>query len=322
MNKNIYRLGVVIFALISSPLQSFGDDLKIYIIRSRLEIDWTSPRTLALSAGYNTAIHDLEPLGHFAVEVNCSAPNKYGFRHFLSGMGRKNTKDVDRLVRDSGMGLGSLTYPFQGRLETAEETKSSIIDEIKMDHVRILKIPTSPARCNEMMDFLTDWIENGSYTVYGGGKNAEQGEGAGCADFAESFFKIATGQPFPDEWKIRVKIPQSLIGTKNNRVSLSSVVLKGDQWATSEEPHQDFGITDPGKAFEWIRARLKPGLIFYAYDLSFALNEPTLSDPSARHSFTDPSAPSFSLPALPRKPFIYRYSTEESANVVFSEVSR
>lgn len=255
---------ILIFLVAVSSSRALGASLKIYVIRPEIAISWVSPRTLAITSGLDSIGNDYAPIGHFAVKIQCDAAyGNYG-KTVLTGMERQNKKESMRIVRDKGIGLGSLTYTFRGALQGAAQSEDEISRARKAGRLRSILIPTSEARCQSMMRFLDRWIQAGSYLNYGGGKKTELGEGAGCADFAEAMFKIATGTRVPPEWKVQLLIPQGLIGTPERRVELTSV-LKATDWAHFTEPHVPYEIMDTDRVMEWFKGRLDSSVEEYFF---------------------------------------------------------
>src|SRR5690606_31629673 len=189
-----------------------ADELKLHVIRPKYKINWSSPMSLALTTGLDSIRKDYAPIGHFIVDLKCSRPNRYGVRHVITGMERENKKESQQIVLKQKLGLGSLIYPFKGAIQSSKTSLHEMELAKKDGRMRTLRIPTTPQRCEMDMRFLEQWIENGSYSVYGGGKETHLGEGGGCADFAMSFVKIITQEEIPRSWQAQVLIPHKLIG--------------------------------------------------------------------------------------------------------------
>jgi hypothetical protein len=243
------NLLVVLFFLMTSS-NALGDSLKIYVIEPKIAIDWSSPRNLSITSGIDSARSDYAPIGHFAIEVSCSHFNSYGVNHVLTGMERKDKAESRRITLEEKLGLGSLFYSFEGDLQSAKTSTSEIIQAKKDQRLKIIEIPTSKDRCDSMMNFLETWIKFGSYQVYGGGKKTSQGEGAGCADFAMQFFKIATGSRAPKEWSASIHIPDSLLGSKVHPVAFTQLITR-NFWALKGESSTHFQIPDTNFVGNW-----------------------------------------------------------------------
>jgi hypothetical protein len=135
-----------------------------------------------------------------------------------------------------------------------------------------------------MLEFLDRWIENGSYSIYGGGKDNYGGEGAGCADFARVFFEIATGETMPQDWMVKRILPPALVGTKERPVSILDVFVSGDRWGSSELNAEKYISPDPGLAFRWIKQTLSKGYADATYYWPNVRGlEPPAPLPSFRH---------------------------------------
>lgn len=183
-------------------------------------------------------------------------------------MSRKNKKKSQRVVFDKKLGLGSLIYPFKGKLASSETAKEEIRSAGLESRLKVMTIAISKNNCTSAMKFINDWIESGSYTVYGGKKDVNRGEGAGCADFAMNLFKIATGELPHSDWVVDINIPNRLIGNgKNTKVNFFNI-LKTFFWAKKNNiDSTKFKIVDGDKVFDWIKKQTKDDVYEYSHHL-------------------------------------------------------
>jgi hypothetical protein len=267
----MFKIFIIQFLLFSI---SYANELKLYVITPKAPIIWASPQTLAITTGLNSITKDYAPIGHFAVEVNCENSNRFGVKHVLTGMERENKKESQKITLNKKLGLGSLIYPFEGALQSAKATKKDLI-KAKIDgRLKIIRIPTTTNRCQQMLGFLEDWIKHGAFTIYGGAKNTAEGEGAGCADFAMEFFKMATNRAVPAEWMAQVNVPKRLMGDGLDKKVDFSEILKTMTWETSSEGFP-YKIADTNKVDMWLPKNLvkKNGVYFYDAHLKENLSE-------------------------------------------------
>jgi hypothetical protein len=245
-----------------------ANELTIYTITPKLPINWKSPFSLALTTGINSVGKDYAPIGHFSVKLDCSEKNVYGISSVLTGMERESKKESQRIVIKKKLGLGSLIYPFKGKLASSKVANEEIELARLENRLKVMKIAISKNNCISAMDFVNDWIESGSYTVYGGSKDVNHGEGAGCADFAMNIFKIATGTLPPRDWIIDINIQNKLIGNaKEKEVNFLSV-LKTFAWAKSDNIDSTrFKIVDGDKVFNWINKKTSKTTYEYSQHL-------------------------------------------------------
>jgi hypothetical protein len=255
---------LLIFIILSSQL-SWANELKLYVITPQFEINWSSPQTLAVTTALNSVKDDYAPIGHFAVEINCETPNRYGVQQVLTGMERKDKKESQRITLEKKLGLGSLIYSFQGALQSSETSTKEISLAARDKRLKIIRIPTTANRCQHMMSFLEDWIRWNSHTVYGGGKKTAEGEGAGCADFAMEFFKIATAQPVPLDWLVQIHVPYKLIGDGKEKKVPFKQILKTSKWGDTSTG-LFYEIADTNKVDKWLSKNLKKKDGLYVYD--------------------------------------------------------
>ncbi len=259
MNYKLLKLtAVYVCCSLLCVLAASADELKLHLIRAPNKINWKSVNGMLISTIRNSQGPKPKSsyiLGHFAIEINCSRANGFEVSHLLTGMSLSDGKAANKFVKTSGVGLGALFYPFAGTLDSS----AGLLDDFKimneLNRYQTLSLPTTTKKCQQMLSFMETWIENASYSVYGGGKDAASGEGAGCADFAEQFYKIATGKNFPDNWIVEKKVPVKLIGVKESRVSLARLLLRKN-WAKKKEDFILYRTPDPTRAFDEVAAGL------------------------------------------------------------------
>jgi hypothetical protein len=240
--------------------------LLIHVIEPKYRIDWSSPRSLALTSLLNSLRPDYAPIGHFAVEIICSTPNKYGINHIITGMEREHKAQSRKITLQKKLGLGVLQYSFKGALQGSESSLRELESAKKDKRLKTITIPTSAARSAAMFDFIDQWIESGSYQVYGGAKNVTAGEGAGCADFAMELFRIATGSTPPAAWSVSLPFPKSLMGDGEKlRVSFLRL-LSRSTWAEEKEAAMNFEIADTNLVSDWLRNIIGNDILDYHFD--------------------------------------------------------
>jgi hypothetical protein len=242
-------LNALFFFLLGS---SFAADFALYIIPPKVPISWNSPSELALTTGLNSIRNDYAPIGHFIVELKCEKPNRFGVKHVLTGMERKNRKQSQKITIKSKLGLGSLLYSFDGALQSRKEALHELSLAAADNRLHKIKFNISEHNCQETMSFIEDWIEHGSYQVYGGGKNTMEGEGAGCADFATNLYHIALGSEAPRSWFADVMIPYHLIGKVPYQDVNFIDILKTFSWANNDVAGMPFRIADTNKTIYWL----------------------------------------------------------------------
>lgn len=317
---------VVAFTLLLFPsFEVYSDELVIYVTRPKYYIDWSTPRTLMASTMLNYATSDYARIGHLSVELKCSEHDWTG-DSILTGMSTIKGNTLYDEAKGKNLGLSILYTNFSGQLNSSEEEFETIQKAKQDGRLKVIHIPTSSARCSQMYDFMYEWIIHGSYKVYGGGKKTEEGEGAGCTDFAMQFFKIATGTVVPEIWKAHVKIPENLINLPDSEFvshlsSMSSMrknsvldayrnlsnaedskLTSARTWALKGE-YVDFEIPDPGYIFQWIEKEIDSERDEYFY-IDHIVRMPTIfSTDFDFDSYVKEEA--MKLPAVTRKKFTF-----------------
>lgn len=95
LNLTVLKLVIIMAASANSSwAKSLKNELMIHIIAPKFRINWDSPKSLGSSKGLNSMKEDYPPIGHFAVELNCEIPNKYGAKTHSYRHGRDEKKRV------------------------------------------------------------------------------------------------------------------------------------------------------------------------------------------------------------------------------------
>lgn len=244
---------ILLSFFVTFAFATLANEVKIHVITPKLPISWSSPSALALSTAANSVSNDYAPIGHFIVEIKCNQKNQYGINHILTGMERVNRKESQVIIMREKLGLGSLTYSFKGALQTSTDAKHELLQAGRDKRLYTITLPILEENCMEALSFVDDWINNGSFKIYGGGKDTAAGEGAGCADFATTIFKITTGVNAPKSWFADILVPYHLIGkVPYQNVSFTDVLLTTN-WATNETQGLKFKIADTNKTVQWMR---------------------------------------------------------------------
>ena len=245
----------------------------LHVIPPPMRLNWSTPRGLFLTTFLNHLRGDKATIGHFFVEFSIPedaaislhpkiAELIKGSRRVITGMSRKKMTMIEsvRVVQGKSLGLGSFYYDFKGKLDSVAESLDEIEWAKKRNRHAEIRVSINADRAFEMLDFLREWIERGSFRHYSGGLRVDCGEGAGCAEFGMHFLAMALGvHAVNPEWMRRVRVPHELIGGgfagHAERVSLFDILKNGDRWAYGSEPHHVYSIPDPELVFDWVKGK-------------------------------------------------------------------
>ncbi|MCM0605161.1 MAG: hypothetical protein KA715_03655 [Xanthomonadaceae bacterium] len=237
--------------------------LQIFVIDPPKPLDWSSPKSLLRTTLWNGLSLDYAPNGHLAVHVKTRRPNAYGVSEVLTGMGRTNKMKTlwDTFYHEYG--LSAMIREFSGDLDSSITTKEEIKKAADANRLAIIQVQLTDEKADLLMEFMSNWIEFGSFRHYGGNKNVPKGEGSGCADFAVYFIELAMKGHLPsDQWMRTVHLPYELLqeapGRKSKKVSISSILKSTIPWAKSAKEGLKFSIPDPEKMTKWIMTYSAP----------------------------------------------------------------
>ena len=256
---------ILFFALFIIQNSSYANnDFRVHIITPKIPINWSTPASLGISSGLNSISKDYAPIGHFAVQLNCSKALPNGVKSILTGMARKDKKGSQKITIKKKLGLGSLIYSFDGKLVSAQESQNEIDMAKGQNRLKTIVLPLSEIDCYRGLLFIEQWIKHGSYNIYGGGKDTQHGEGAGCADFMSTVFKTVTGKEHPHQWLAQVNIPKKLIGDGlHTQVSFTSI-LRSFHWGENNTNSLPFKIADTNRVFNWLKKRTNKNSYLYS----------------------------------------------------------
>ena len=226
----------------------------LHVIPPPMRLKWATPRSLFLSTLLNYLRKDLAPIGHLFVEFSLPDGNRV-----ITGMSRKsmNLFESFKVIQGKGLGLGSFFYDFKGNLDSVKGARDEIIWAQKRNRHTSIRVLITEEKSQQMLAFLKEWIERGSFRHYSGGLNVAKGEGSGCAEFGMYFLAMALGvYATHPAWVRKVLVPDFLIGGglagHQGRVSMLAMVKDGVRWAHENEPHHVYSTPDPELIFDWI----------------------------------------------------------------------
>jgi hypothetical protein len=247
----------------------------LHVIPPPMRLDWSSPRGLFITTFLNHLRGDLAPIGHFFIEFTLPsgaasqfhpkvAPLIDGGKVVISGMSRKKMTFFEsfRTVQGKRLGLGTLYFDFKGKLDSVQEARHEIEWAKHKKRYASIQVRINSETANQMLDFMKDWIERGSFRHYSGGLRVDCGEGAGCAEFGMHFFSMALGvHAVNPDWMRRVRVPHALIGGgfagDEKKVTMADLLMGGNRWAYGHEAHHVYSIPDPELVFDWIKDHLR-----------------------------------------------------------------
>jgi hypothetical protein len=213
---------------LSDKLSSFSGGqasnvLTIFVIPSRVEYDWQSPRTLYKSfyKNYTRSIFREEPylLGHAFIDL--ITPNPDG--RIFTGMKAASRDEQKVLVMEKDYGLSILGADLSGQLETSIDLENRIKEYSRHGRLAFMTILINDEAAHRMVEFFNLFISEGDSLQgpdhhYGGAYWPRYyGEGAGCSAFVMSFLDL--GGLLEDEyphWRVEINIPGDLIGGPYN----------------------------------------------------------------------------------------------------------
>lgn len=249
------KLVGILFLLFS--FHSHADELRLYLLRSPLGVNWSSPWGLTTSILKN----EIAPVGnkraysisHVFVELNCQSTGT----HIYRGMTSATTTEERELIFKKKYGLGTMFHFFAGKLEKDEGILRDLAPYAGSKRRAELTIKVSPESCQRMVDYAYEYEKLGYGKMYSGLQaDPLKGEGAGCSAFAVSFLRVGgLMDDFTQHWKKILDVPKKLIGgpMTGNKVNIITLVANPFARWSNKVPHVHLEAWDPESMHSWIK---------------------------------------------------------------------
>ena len=252
-NKLMKKLIFTLLFLTSQAISSVPSELGLYFIPSPYGIDWTTPSTLAITAGKNKFSFKSHFMGHVWVELKC------GDKHELTGMVAASPDYIYQILIKQ-RGLGVLYHSFEGRLENKSDIEEERRELFKEGRINFVKFKLGQNQCQRVLQYATEYRKLNVGRHYGLANRPRWGEGSGCSAFGASFLDVLNilDQEMKQSWSQTVKIPLELAGppVREESVSLFKILTRSDSWAKNNEPHKSLTFWDPDLMFKWVNKKI------------------------------------------------------------------
>jgi hypothetical protein len=250
MKKLIFLLTLSSFNLMANT----NNSLTLYFIPSPVGMDWSSPAKLAVSALKNRLSLKSRFMGHVFVELQCGDKTEH------TGMVGTKFDYLNQLLIEQ-RGLGVLYHSFEGGLEEAKDVTEEI-KELSEDGERLnfVKFKLNDSQCERVVTYLKEYRQHNVGRYYGLANRPLYAEGAGCSAFGASFLEVAgvLDTEMTEAWSQTVLIPLKYAGPplKVEGVSLWSLMMNAQSWATEKDLHKKLFFWSPDRMFDWVKGKV------------------------------------------------------------------
>ncbi len=254
MNNNFkyFSLAVCLIFTISSQYV-WAQSITLYCFPPPHKINWKNPHTLLISTArdYISKKHKepLRPLGHIMVEL------KKDSSYLLTGMAPIHRADLKKPVLKEKQGLGILFRVIEGHLEETEKIRSELAYRTQKGKVAFITYNISDSAYEYLKLYIQSFKARGYDRMYNGKNEPRMGEGSGCSAFAVSFLELINAllPEYNQDWKIKVDVPDKLIGGESTGIKISLLRLFFSfRWAKKNESSRPLVLYDPYLIYNWI----------------------------------------------------------------------
>lgn len=236
--------------LLSSPV--FADELTLYVVPSP-GLDWSSPKSLFVSAAKGKLLFKPHFMGHMWAELKCGGKSEF------TGMTGDNPDFINQIVFQN-RGLGVFYHSFPGKMENSTDIQKEISDYQNAGGMNFIRFSLNENQCKRAEQYLVEFRKNNVGRNYGLAHRPRHAEGAGCSAYAVSFADVlkVMDQEMKEAWTDEIKIPSEL-----ENVSFLKI-LSADKWATDNEKHQVLRFWNPDKIYTYISNKVSKPMSGYS----------------------------------------------------------
>jgi hypothetical protein len=233
---------------------SFGAQAQSNLIRLHLlpptqPLDWTTPRTLFMSALKNRWEGGGRPFGHVYTEIHC------GQKKIVTSTRSKKFNPISEFVNE-GRGLGILYHTYEGELEEGPTLEKELAGRAQEGKMLSLTYTINEKQCSRMMTYLDEYRGLNVGRAYGLPHRPLFAEGGTDVAFAVSFLDVAgiLQEKDREEWWGQVNIPLDYSGPplKDETVNFIRVLFGATEWAMEKDKHRKLQFYDIQKMYAWI----------------------------------------------------------------------
>lgn len=241
----------LIILLFSFPCWVHSQELSLYVVPSAHGTDWSTPRSLFISAVRNHLSFAARAGGHVMVELACPEKTQ------LLSMAAQQTDYLRQLLL-RGNGLGVLYQTFPGKLEEQEQLAAELKDLSRSGRLSFIRFKLNAGICQRLTQYVKEFRQHQVARNYGLPHRPLYGEGANGASFSVSFLHLAgiLEQDYVQQWTKVVNIPLKLAGAPLSDESINILKLFTAQWADQREASQSLQVWDADLMHQWINKQL------------------------------------------------------------------
>lgn len=270
-------------------------ELNITVFPPSTALDFSTPATLVYSAFQakqhasdvrsSTKSAPAHEVGHTLVELR-----RGGAPPIFAAVSDEDDDEEDRRVFDDGVGFALLFEGVKGHIQSERDVRGTL-RQPRFFGARAARLRVLLSR--EMAEHLALFFER-----FEKSRIAERfalaadpltGTGAGCASFAIAFLEAGDlmipewrGFNTPDGWRLRLRVPEALIGgaTTGRRIDPYALIAApiAQRWAEPREPGRELVFYETGLMHAWLVRAVESADVRARFGLRLGPEERTIAD--------------------------------------------
>ncbi len=246
----------IIFPLLAISIGAHADNIRLNLLPPGQPLDWSTPRSLFISALKNRWEDGGRPFGHVYTEINC------GEKKVVTSTRCKNFNPISEFV-SGGRGLGILYHTYEGELEEGPALQKELQEQRHDRKMLSLEYKLNEDQCARMLTYLDEFRALNAGRSYGLPHRPLFAEGGTDVAFAVSFLDVAgvLQEKDREEWWNQVNIPLAYSGPplQDETANFIRVLFGATEWAMEKEKHKKLQFYDTQKMYAWIGKEMQAG---------------------------------------------------------------
>lgn len=251
LHKPVLFLLVLLFCIHYGNIAA--QSITLYTFPPAHPYRWHHPNSLLISTIRNYYFSPKQKpvriIGHMVIEL------KKDTSAILTALTADDMAVFKKSIISDKIGLAVLFKLVDGRLEETGEVQTELQYRTRQYRAAFISFKITDSTYHFLKLYLDSFKVKGYDKLYNGLNRPRAGEGGGCTAFGISFLELinALSPEYTDQWAVKVKVPEKLIGDSAAKKKISILRLFFSfNWARKNEPSRFLTLYEPYLIYRWI----------------------------------------------------------------------